>query len=357
MCIAILFRTTRMQKSDRKVNESFVRYAFKEQTMQTRDDLHQLVDSVPEPAIQIAARSLTAIASTATAPEGASVCRSWNDVARELDSFPALPLEFNDEDGEPQPMAPRWAFRGQANSSWPLLTSLERLGQEIDSGIEEHALIRAFKAKARLYVAGVPDTEDALEWLALMQHHGVPTRLLDFTYSPYLAAYFALRDDESGAQFAEIWGIRLDRLDCAARAVYGLLGNVKDSTGLLKFPLQLRKRALSRTWGDALVFDKNGFIVSVNVRSENARLSHQQGVFLLNGAKFPFQESLFRMMRDCNDTWLRRIWIDRRIREDALRKLFQMNIHELALFPDLDGLAKFVRQRSRLFGCRKVPEL
>lgn len=51
-------------------------------------------------------------------------------------------------------------------------------------------------------------------------------------------------------------------------------------------------------------------------------------------------------------TWLRRIRINQAVREEILRKLFQMNVHELALFPDLDALARFLRQKAQIFGAR-----
>lgn len=90
-----------------------------------------------------------------------------------------------------------WAFRGQENATWPLESSLTRylkkfgvpstgwLAREKDS-------LHKFKRKAHLLLPRTPEEGETLEWLALMQHHGAPTRLLDFTWSPYVAAFFAL---------------------------------------------------------------------------------------------------------------------------------------------------------------------
>ena len=70
-----------------------------------------------------------------------------------------------------------WAFRGMANAMWPLQTSLERL--LISPVVEaEQYLLTAFQRRAHHYVRDSPALDDYLEWLALMQHHGAPTRLL-----------------------------------------------------------------------------------------------------------------------------------------------------------------------------------
>jgi hypothetical protein len=52
-------------------------------------------------------------------------------------------------------------------------------------------MLEQFKSNAHLYLTTLPRTFKNLEWLSLMQHYGTPTRMLDFTFSPYVAAYFA----------------------------------------------------------------------------------------------------------------------------------------------------------------------
>src|SRR5215831_2913234 len=86
------------------------------------------------------------------------------------------------------------AFRGQA-STWPMLSALSR--HLMNSGVhkkawplQEQRILWLFKRKAHLFLEHIPAETDIFQWLALMQHHGAPTRLLDFRWSPHVAAFF-----------------------------------------------------------------------------------------------------------------------------------------------------------------------
>jgi len=102
-----------------------------------------------------------------------------------------------------------WAFRGQSDSSWPLYTSLSRhlLTRRVHRSAwsrQERRVLRIFKRKAHLLLQHLPKDTDAFEWLALMQRHGAPTRLLDFTWSPFVASFFAL---EHATTDAAVWAL------------------------------------------------------------------------------------------------------------------------------------------------------
>ena len=91
-----------------------------------------------------------------------------------------------------------WAFRGQANAEWPLYSSISRYLQSYkvhpDAWAEQESrILRIFKRKAHLLLTHLPDEDDSFQWLGLMQHHGAPTRLLDFTWSPYVESRIPAR--------------------------------------------------------------------------------------------------------------------------------------------------------------------
>ncbi len=113
-----------------------------------------------------------------------------------------------------------WVYRGQRNADWPIVSTFQRemmidhsqlRNVERDLRGKEHATISNFKAKAWQYV---PKTEmTSLEWLMLMRHHGVPTRLVDFTESPIIALFFAL--EENPKSDFSIWALQRDAMEDA----------------------------------------------------------------------------------------------------------------------------------------------
>ena len=105
----------------------------------------------------------------------------------------------------------RYLFRGQSRQEWKLTTSFIRalptgLNFEFAKNLEKAALDH-FRSAAHLYlhqqISSEPVKMDVVGWWTLMQHYRAPTRMLDWTSSPYVACYFAVQ----GAQEADcaIW--------------------------------------------------------------------------------------------------------------------------------------------------------
>ena len=98
-----------------------------------------------------------------------------------------------------------WAFRGERDASWALVSSLARRLEfcgvpRAEWREREERGMRIFRRKAHVYLGDAAVLRDDLRCLAMMQHHGAPTRLLDFTKSPFVAAFFALESAPGDAR-------------------------------------------------------------------------------------------------------------------------------------------------------------
>lgn len=301
-----------------------------------------------------------------------TVCRTWGEITAAFNALKVAKLGF-DSEGDVQRRA--WLFRGHRTASYVLEPSIEREahGKRISWVALESEMLSEFTVKARLHMSHVqlPPPEEKLSWLAIMQHYGIPTRLLDFTFSPYVALYFALRGRERFCAAApEVWAFDQVALDEAAsklsrkadRETTGPTRGKKVSLDPKDFATDkdvLRQESLRREkiLSNALTpsnhhryfFNKRGLVASALPPVENQRLSSQQGAFLFSGAeKLTFEQSLSQMMSTYKGEWCKRFQLTWEVLAEAEERLFQMNIHDLSLFPDVEGLAGFIRQKARL---------
>lgn len=224
---------------------------------------------------------------------------------------------------------PGWAFRGEVSAQWPLVSSLTR---RLQTFCDDHSLwplreeraIRIFRRKAHIYLHERTALDDDLRCLALMQHHGAPTRLLDFTKSPYVAAFFALEDAVSDAA---VYALNTPALWTAAPAF--------DPT-LTRERIDPRLSGNYERW-----FSRNRWPVvwCGEPREMDQRLVAQSGLFVVPGV---LDQPLDRILAGypSREPLLVKIVLPRAMRTQAMQALYRMNVTNATLFPDLDGLAR-----------------
>ncbi|WP_286238471.1 FRG domain-containing protein [Neptuniibacter halophilus] len=224
-----------------------------------------------------------------------------------------------------------WAFRGQADADWNLESSLtRRLKQFVTNrpwAEQEDRAIRVFRRKAHYFLNDTSVLKDDFRCLALMQHHGAPTRLLDFTKSPYVASYFALH---SCTAPAAVWAVNTPALwheatPPEAPQLTREAIDPRDSNNLHRYFLSNEYPVV---WpGEPWSMDR--------------RIVAQAGTFMLPGRIDESVETLLNNY-DYDGDILAKIIIPPEIRREAMEALYRMNITHATLFPDLDGLARSI---------------
>jgi FRG domain-containing protein len=224
-----------------------------------------------------------------------------------------------------------FAFRGMSEASHDLRTSLSRLA-EAGERLEGH-LLRNFRKYARR--DAVPD-DSMWNWLALAQHHGLPTRLLDWTYSPYVAMHFATVNLEKYTVDGVIWCVDFVKSN---ELLPKKLKAILKEEGSNALTVDMLNR-VGATLADFDRLWKEDFVVFFEPPSLDDRIVNQF--------------ALFSMMSDPTarlDFWLaahpalyRRLVIPAQLKWEVRDKLDQANITERVLFPGLDGLSSWLKR-------------
>jgi hypothetical protein len=222
-----------------------------------------------------------------------------------------------------------WAFRGRADASEDLRTSLIRLGG--DPGQLEGHLLRAFRKYAQS--SDVP-TDSQWNWLALGQHHGLPTRLLDWTFSPYVALHFVTSRMEALDIDGVVWCVDYQRAHALAPAP---LRAELERAGAGVFDAEMLDRAVGGLSELEAVADEP-FVLFLEPPALDDRIVNQYALF-----------SLVSRAELTLDAWLeehpelvRRIVVPAELKWEVRDKLDQANVTERVLFPGLDGLSRWL---------------
>lgn len=233
--------------------------------------------------------------------------------------------EFEDRLGT----LPGWAFRGEVSAHWPLLTSLGRKMHTYCPDpklwpLRESRALRIFRRKAHNHLQDSSALDDDLRSLALMQHHGAPTRLLDFTKSPHVAAFFAL---ESATGDAAVYALNTP-------ALWGLAPDTHP---------QLDREAIDpRVAGhfEKYFLGNDHPVVWFGEPSQmDLRLVAQSGLFVVPGVIDRPLDEVLAHYRHADELLLKFV-LPYEVRAQAMEALYRMNVTYASLFPDLEGLAR-----------------
>ena len=221
-----------------------------------------------------------------------------------------------------------YAFRGRLDSADDLSTSLMKLGGDAPT-LEGH-LVRNF----RKYAARDSVPVDSLwNWLSLGQHHGLPTRMLDWTYSPYVALHFATSKLDGFDHDGAIWMVDYVRVHEHAPAP---LRKRLEAEGANVFTTEMLS-AVAHDFGE-LARLGDDFTVFVEPPSFDDRIVNQYALFSLTSRP---DARLDRWLADYQDV-VRRLIVPADLKWEVRDKLDQAGINERVLFPGLDGLTRWV---------------
>ena len=252
-----------------------------------------------------------------------------------------------------------WIFRGQPSDK-KLRTSLERalIDYQIDlqeAPAIERNLIRDFRRK---YIGSDHERvlKDTLYCLSLMRHHHAPIRLLDCNYSPYIAAFFALKDkipnekEQNMGDIPVIWCINRKWLRAAL-----------DRFTLTRELIPLRNEDATRNDNSFkqlyMAQNPQPFVYAENPAFLHERLIIQQGLFLCPGDVSKSFEENIKSLADWTDPdhiLKFKFVLTKETHIEAIKELLSMNISYASLFPGLDGFAESYKQKILIL--KDIPE-
>jgi len=231
----------------------------------------------------------------------------------------------------------RFWFRGHARKDWYLHPKGLRKPKP-----PMRAMLHEFRAEATILHDSAPEHDDLRQWLFLMQHHGMPTLLLDWTRSALTALAFALEFERDKSQLHQedgaLWILRPGKWNMLSKATcrYAVIDAYAHDLNDL-FAVHFDKNASNK-----LSCSKSRTITAVEPAFNSRRMIAQQGVFTIHGpTSEPMEKIASSFPEQC--VWKRIIPSDRKAA--LCQELHDLGIYLSSLFPDLDHLSACIKRR------------
>jgi hypothetical protein len=222
---------------------------------------------------------------------------------------------------------PVW-YRGQASKTWKLIPSITRN----PSPPSEMNLIKKFKQSATLLINNQP--QKSIDWLFIMQHHGAPTRLLDWTESPLVAAYFAadkvVNDDLD--KEGVIWALLPVELNKIANIVPSYEFDIP--------AFDEDQRVIASYTPESLIGEATSILspIAINAPRINARMQFQLSTFTIIHRNITPIEEIGRKQH----IW--RYIIPADCKENFKKELKCISFGKFQLFPELQSIGDSLRE-------------
>jgi hypothetical protein len=219
-------------------------------------------------------------------------------------------------------------FRGTESVGYTLAPSIYRNGFTPDF---ESNFQNKFKSRALPFFRNRP-VENYWEWLFIMQHHGVPTRLLDWSNSALISLGFALlfRTESFQENDAGLWCLNPEKLNQATRVNLTPNDIIPDIVS--------NQNAQASYTLDAAA--KAEYPIAITGPINNDRIAAQKGVFTL----FPNTDVFNLEDKDKADEFLTLIKINKDSIDKLKSQLYYLGITESTIYPDLNNLALEIKR-------------
>jgi len=237
-----------------------------------------------------------------------------------------------------------WCFRGQSNFDWRLQTTIDRITISIDELHSykrefEKYLIRDFRRNPQFYSNQPYIASTDFQIISYMQHFGAPTRLLDFTASPYVATFFSLNGD---SEFSSVYALNYMELMATTRTIFATQhDDNSEEVNAYKFAGNMTDQVF-----DKLVLGERQFtfVEFVQPFYMFERMIQQQGLFFCQGdLSQDFESNLYANYLTASSQGFHpmyKIKIPTEWKLELLRDLQRMNITYASLFPGVEGYLK-----------------